>query len=131
MHTLKPVRIVVVDDDEAHRFTMRLALEHEGFEVKTAATGKEALRAAEDLPDLMIVDLRLPDISGFEICRYVKTTSELASIAIVNITAAYAGSEERVEALNAGADGYLTRPATREVLLATIKSVLAARRKSR
>jgi sigma-B regulation protein RsbU (phosphoserine phosphatase) len=116
--------ILIVDDEADHRFTTRLMLQHAGFEVKEATTGREALRLAEERPDLVILDLHLPDISGIEVCRRLKTASQTSSVPVVHITAAYPGSAERLEALEAGTDGYLTRPIETEQLIATVMAVL-------
>jgi DNA-binding response OmpR family regulator len=119
--------ILIVDDNEANQYTTRLMLERAGFGVWEAATGHQGLELAEEHPDLVIVDLHLPDISGVEICRQLKSAARTASIPVVHVTAMYPGSEERVEALAAGADGYLTRPLDADQLLATIKALLAQR----
>ncbi len=119
--------ILIVDDEEANRYTTRLMLEHAGFAVKEAATGQEALRLADEQPDAIILDLHLPDIPGVEVCRLFKESTRTAGIPVIHVTAAYRGSEECVEALDAGADGYLTRPLDVAQLLATIETLLARR----
>ncbi len=118
--------VLVVDDQESNRYTTRLMLQQADFEVKEAATGYEGLRLAGELPDLIILDLHLPDISGIDLCLLLKSSPRTASIPVVNVTA-YAGSEERTQALDAGADGYLTRPLDTARLLATMKTLLARR----
>jgi DNA-binding response OmpR family regulator len=119
--------VLVIDDEESHRYTTRLMLEHAGFEVQEAATGYEGLRLAGQLPAIIILDLHLPDISGIDLCRLLKASPVTARIPIINVTAAYAGSEERSQALDAGADGYLTRPLDRARLIATMEALLARR----
>jgi CheY-like chemotaxis protein len=119
--------ILIVDDDEAHRYTTRLLLEHAGFEVKETATGDEALRLAEEHPDIIILDLHLPDIAGIEICRILKTTPQTEDINVLHVTALYPGAEERSESLAAGADGYFMRPIDPAQLLTTIQVLLARR----
>ena len=119
--------ILVVDDEEANRYTTRLMLDRAGYTVKEAATGQEALRLADDRPDAILLDLHLPDISGVELCRLFKESPVTAGIPIIHVTAEYRGSQERTEALDAGADGYLTRPLETEQLLATIETLLARR----
>jgi CheY-like chemotaxis protein len=119
--------VLVIDDQESHRYTTRLMLQQGGWEVKEAATGQEGLRLADELPDLIILDLHLPDVSGIEVCRRLKSSPRTTSIPIINVTAAYAGSEERSQALEAGADGYLLRPLDIPSLLATVTTLLARR----
>ena len=75
-----------------------------------AATGGEALRLVAQKPDLVILDINLPDIDGFEVCRRIKESSETASVAVLHLSASRVGSEERSEGLEGGADGYLTYP---------------------
>jgi len=103
--------ILVVDDEESHRYTTRLMLQHAGFQVREATTGQEALQLAEEHPDVIILDLHLPDIAGVEICRILKAAPGTAAIPVLHVTALYPGAEERAEALAAGADGYVTRAA--------------------
>jgi CheY-like chemotaxis protein len=119
--------VLIVDDEAFHRYTTRMMLQQAGFDVKEAATGQEALRLAEEHPDVVLLDLHLPDISGIEICRKLKQTPSTAAIRVVHVTAAYLGSAERREALEAGSDGYLMRPIDAPQLMATIKAVLTRR----
>jgi sigma-B regulation protein RsbU (phosphoserine phosphatase) len=119
--------ILIVDDNEANRYTTRLMLERAGFGVCEAETGHRGLELAEQGPDLMIVDLHLPDIPGVEICRRLKASARTSVIPVLHVTAMYPGSAEKAEALAAGADGYLTRPLDSDQLLATIKTVLTRR----
>jgi CheY-like chemotaxis protein len=118
-------RILVVDDDGGHRYTARVLLEHEGFEVCEAATGTEALQAANAKPDVIVLDIHLPDLTGFDVCRRLKATPSTAGIPVVAVTASQPGAQERLEALAAGADGYLTRPLDPAVLLATLRTLVS------
>jgi hypothetical protein len=119
--------ILIVDDDESHRYTTRLILEHAGLQVIEGATGQEALRLAEERPGVIILDLHLPDIAGIEVCRTLKTAPRTADIPVLHVTALYPGAAERAESLAAGADGYFTRPIDPAQLLATIEVLLARR----
>jgi DNA-binding response OmpR family regulator len=116
--------ILLVDDDEGHRYTWHLLLEREGFHVWEAASGTEALHAANAKPDLVVLDVHLPDVSGLEVCRRLKSAPATAAIPILSVTASHPGSQERLEALAAGADGYLTRPVDPAVLFATLRALL-------
>jgi signal transduction histidine kinase len=84
----------------------------------------KALEAAKTLPDLIILDVHLPDFSGFEICQQIKRDPRTRAIAVLQISAAFVAPEDRVRALDAGADGYLTHPIDRMVLLATVRALL-------
>ena len=119
--------ILIVDDAESLRYTTRLILQHAGFQVKEAATGQEALRLADEDPDVIILDLHLPDVAGVEVCRILKAAPRTATIPVLHVTAVYPGAEERAESLAAGADGYVTRPLDPAQLLATIEALLARR----
>jgi sigma-B regulation protein RsbU (phosphoserine phosphatase) len=121
----RKANILVVDDDPSHRYTTRLMLEHAGFRVTEAATGMEALRLAEDRPAVVVLDLHLPDVTGLEVCRLLKSTPRTADIRVLHVTALYLGAEERSESLAAGADGYFTRPIDAAQLVATINTLLA------
>ena len=79
--------ILVVDDEESHRYTTRLMLQDAGFQVREAATGQEALQLAEERPDVVILDLHLPDIGGVEVCRILKAAPGTAAIPVLHVTA--------------------------------------------
>ena len=92
----------------------------------------EALRRArDDTPDLILCDVKLPDIDGFEVSRRLKDDPATTSIPVLQITATYSSTEHWAQALNAGADGYLTHPAEPIVLVATIRALLRAREAER
>ena len=126
----KPV-ILNVDDAEAQRYAIARTLEGAGFTVWQAATGQEGLEKAAKLPDLVILDVKLPDISGFEVCRRMKSNPETASIPILHQSAMYVESQFRVTGLEGGADAYLVHPIEPEELLATIRALLRLRRAER
>jgi two-component system KDP operon response regulator KdpE len=114
-------RILVVDDEPQIRRSLQVNLESRGYAVDTAETGKQALALfLNRRPDVMIVDLLLPDINGVEVTQRIRESSTVPMIVLSAI-----GEERRkVEALEAGADDYMTKPFGMEELLARIRSLL-------
>src|SRR5262245_46766035 len=94
--------ILVVDDNEPSRYTLRRMLQSQGYNVVEAATGAEALAAAQRTPDLIILDVRLPDLNGHEVCRRLKSAPDTSSIPILHLSATFADSESRAEGLEKG-----------------------------
>jgi len=119
--------ILVVDDTEASRYAAVHALRRAGFEVREAATGQGGLDGARQGPDAIVLDINLPDISGLQACRMLKADPQTSSIPILHVTAAFDSSEARAEALEAGADAYLTQPVEPIVLVATVRALLRTR----
>jgi CheY-like chemotaxis protein/nitrogen-specific signal transduction histidine kinase len=124
--------ILNVDDNEGCRYAVTRILQLHDFAVHEAATGAEALRLARaEQPDLVLLDVNLPDMNGFEVCRRLKQEPATARIPVLHVTASYVDSRYMAMGLESGADSYLTEPVEPEVLLATINSVLRARRAER
>ena len=116
MHTL-----LFIEDDDQIRLALRLALEDEGYVVNEAADGRSGLEAfAADEPELVLLDLRLPDLSGFEVCRTIRSQS-LVPIIIVT---AQTDTHDLVAGLEAGADDYVTKPVVPKELAARIRAHL-------
>jgi DNA-binding response OmpR family regulator len=112
------VRILIVEDDDAIAMPLAEGLRREGFEVTRVATGEEALEAA--LPDLVLLDLRLPGIDGTEVCRRLRARSD---VPIIVVTAK--GEEvDRVVLLELGADDYIVKPFGFRELLARVRAVM-------
>ncbi|BAY94930.1 response regulator [Tolypothrix sp. PCC 7712] len=123
------VTILHVDDNEANRYVVTRILQNAGFAVVEAATGAAGLKAvANHQPDLVILDVKLPDISGFEVCRQIKANPELAFIPVLQLSASFIQSQDKAEGLDSGADGYLVQPVEPIELLATVRSLLRIRR---
>jgi PAS domain S-box-containing protein len=123
--------ILVVDDNEPARYALRRMLQLHGYTVHEAATGAETLRAAEKNPDLIILDVHLPDLNGYEVCRRLKAAPKTSSIPVLHLSATFADSESRSEGLEQGADGYLTYPVEERELVANVEAILRARRAER
>ncbi|MGC4030503.1 MAG: response regulator [Tepidisphaeraceae bacterium] len=121
------VKILHVDDDEANRYAVTRSLRRAGFDVTEAATGGDALRQVQQKPDLIILDVRLPDIDGFEVCRRIKSDPATAQIPVLHLSASRVTSEDKAFGLNGGAEGYLVRPVEPVELVATIHALLRAR----
>ena len=119
------VRILVVEDDSTIRTLLGLALQGAGYRnVSMAGRGDDGLDAAKrDRPDLVLLDLMLPGLDGLTVARRIRATPELAATRILMLTAR-TGPEDICQGLEAGADGYVTKPFDRQVLLARMKAVL-------
>ena len=125
--TFADALILSVDDKDASRAVVR-TLRQAGFRVIEADTGMDALRRArDDAPDLILVDVKLPDLDGFDVSRRLKSDPATAAIPVLQIAATYSSTEHGAQVLDAGADGYLTHPAEPVVLIATIRALLRAR----
>jgi PAS domain S-box-containing protein len=120
--------ILLVDDDEAKRYTIAKTLVRAGFEILEAATGSEALQMIASLPALVILDVKLPDISGFEVCRRIKSDPTTCAIPVLHISTSFVDLEDKLHGLDGGADGYLTSVAEPLELIATVRALLRARR---
>ena len=122
MHS--PPRILIVDDHETNRDILITRLSMHGYELLQAADGEEALASArEHLPDLILLDVMMPKLDGFEVCRRLKADPALPFMPIILVTAK-ADSKDVVTGLEAGADEYLTKPLDQLALVARVKSVL-------
>lgn len=119
--------ILVVDDNPAHRYTTGRFLKAAGFDVREVATGQDAIAAAIRQPDLIVLDVNLPDIDGFEVCRSLRRNPDTARIPVIHLSATFLGTADYVHGLEAGADGYLTHPIEPAVLIATVNAFLRTR----
>jgi PAS domain S-box-containing protein len=120
--------ILVVDDTEAMRYATSRMLRGGGYEVVEAATGLEALEQAKRLPDLVVLDIHLPDIDGYEVCRHLKNDTATKSIPVLHLTATFLESEDRAISLDDGADAFLKEPVEPRELLATVRALLRMKR---
>jgi PAS domain S-box-containing protein len=122
----RPVTILTVEEgDQPGPALVAPALRQAGFQVLEARRGEEALRLAADQPDLILLDVRLPDLSGFDVCRQLRADAATAPIPVVYMYPSQNFSKERsADALVGGADGYLVKPAEPAELLSTVRAFL-------
>ncbi len=115
-------RLLLVDDEDNLRSMLEAALRHHGFDVATAVNGRDALAAAGELsPDVIVLDVMLPDLDGFEVCRRLR--SEGSRVPVLFLTARDA-TEDKVRGLTLGGDDYLVKPFSLEELVARVQAVL-------
>jgi len=114
-------RILVVDDEPRMIHFIRLNLEHDGFEVSEAASGSLALEQLRDqMPDLILLDIMMPDLDGFETLRFIR---DLSSVPVIMLTAK-GEEEDKVRGLELGADDYITKPFSPRELVSRVRAVL-------
>jgi signal transduction histidine kinase len=130
MAETKNATILAVDDNDALRYSLSRTLQGGGYKVIEARNGAEALRLAENVPDLITLDVHLPDKDGFEIGRLLKTNPRTKHIPILHISATFVETEYRVRGLEV-ADAYLAEPISREELLATVGALLRLKKAER
>jgi two-component system, OmpR family, response regulator len=118
----RSTRVLVVDDEENITFLLGSALRHFGFDVTTAATGRQGLEAVRSFePDLVLLDVMLPDLDGFEVCRRMRQDGE--RVPVLFLTARDA-TEDRVRGLTLGGDDYVCKPFSLEEVVARIHAIL-------
>ncbi|MDH0866110.1 response regulator [Mitsuaria sp. GD03876] len=120
-------RLLVVNDDPIGRYTTVRLLNAAGFPTIEAGTGAEALLAADQRPSAVVLDIHLPDIDGFELCRRLRAQETTFRLPVIHLTAAYLTDEDKVRGLDAGADAYLTHPVEPAVLVSTIQALVRTR----
>lgn len=121
-------RVLLVDDDPVMLRGYSLLLKSAGYEVTEAATGLEALsKAEEEKPDLILLDVVLPDISGLDVCGRLKSLEALEDTFVVLLSGVRTGSDDQAEGLETGADAYITRPIANRELLARVHAMLRIR----
>ncbi len=117
-------RILVIEDQEDNRRILRDLLTSVGYEIIEAITGEEGVALAQTgRPDLILMDIQLPGIDGYEATRRIKSNGALSSIPIIAVTS-YALSGDDVKAKDAGCDGYVTKPFSPRALLAKVRQYL-------
>ncbi|WP_229466187.1 hybrid sensor histidine kinase/response regulator [Pseudoduganella plicata] len=117
--------ILNVDDTDAARYAKTRILQRAGFNVIEAGSGTEALeKALAEGPDLVLLDTKLPDINGFEVCRRLKQDPHTAMVLVLQTSASYLASPDKVRALDSGADNYLFEPIEPDELVANVRALL-------
>ncbi len=118
------IRILVVDDTDALRMGTARVLRQAGYAVEEAATGRECLeKVRRTKPDLLLLDVNLPDMNGFELCRLLKNDPHSERVYVMMLSASRTSSDDRSEGLEMGADGYMTRPLSNRELLAAVRAM--------
>ncbi|KRG41774.1 histidine kinase [Stenotrophomonas panacihumi] len=122
-------RILVVDDNAATRYSVRRVLEHHRFRVEDAGTGTEGLaRLADEDFAAVVLDVNLPDMSGFDVVRQLREDARTRLLPVVHVSAASIATGDLITGLDAGADAYLIHPVDPDVLVATLRTLLRVRR---
>lgn len=117
-------KLLIVDDEDGVRALVRMTLDNGVYQIIEASEGLEALDLAkEHLPDLVLLDVMLPDVSGMDVCRKIKDDPDLASTTVVMLTAR-AQTSDVGDAEEAGADGYFTKPFSPIALTRKVESIL-------
>lgn len=118
-------RVLVVDDNAGHRYLLRHALSRAGFEVREAETGADALRLAREVrPNVVLLDVQLPDMSGGEVCRQLKNDEQTQRIAVIQLSAVFVGPDDREVALSYGADDFLVAPVQPNQLVDAVQTIV-------
>lgn len=124
--------ILNVDDQEAGRYAKRRILERAGYVVVDATCGSDALRVLDDVrPALVLLDVRMPDMNGIDVCRRIKSMPEHADTMVLHVSASKVSAAERAKGLEVGSDGYLIEPVEQEELLASVRALLRLRERQR
>lgn len=119
--------VMIVDDNEANRYALNQLLRQAGYNIIEAATGKKTLQLVSNKIDLIILDVNLPDLNGFEVCAQIKGNVETRAIPVLQISASAISTHDKVKGLELGADGYIIMPVEPLEFLATVKSLLRMR----
>ena len=125
----EPITILHVDDDETNRYVVARMLQNAGYQVLQAATGEAGLELALTAnPDLVILDVQLPGLNGFEVCHQLKSAPATVGIPVLHLSATFVAGRDKAQGLDSGADAYLAQPVEPIELIATIRSLLRIRR---
>jgi CheY-like chemotaxis protein len=118
---LNGLTLLVVDDNEAHNYALSKSLIAAGAKVLSAHSGSETLELAKQKPNVILLDVNLPDLNGFEVCRRIKSDPATKDIAVIFISATYQDPNSKALAKSVGAETYLFHPVDKQQLLAIIQ----------
>jgi DNA-binding response OmpR family regulator len=120
-------RILIVDDEPNLVLALEFLMKKEGYEIRAASNGEKAVEAAKEYrPDLILLDVMMPKMDGYEVCQHIRADAELRDVAIVMLTAK--GREvEREKGLALGADLYITKPFSTREVVRQVREILASR----
>ncbi|MBU3113253.1 hybrid sensor histidine kinase/response regulator [Clostridium lacusfryxellense] len=125
MEYTNKIKILIVDDDPTSRIILKKILSKVGYEITQADCGKDALeKIVIEKPNLVILDIDLPDITGYEVCIQIKSNPDTEYLPVLNISSYFTKEEDWIHGLECGADNYLTKPINPQVLVAIVKSML-------
>ncbi|MDB5861910.1 MAG: putative histidine kinase, atypical hybrid [Ramlibacter sp.] len=119
--------VLVVDDNPATRYSTARVVRAAGFRAAEAGSGTEALELVTQGVSAVVLDVHLPDMDGFEVCRVIRSRPATATLPVVHLSAAFVRNEDRVTGLNAGADGYMIHPVEPALLVGTLQALIRAR----
>lgn len=117
-------KILVIDDSETNRYVFSTILRKAGFETEEAGSGVEGLLRMTSKPDLVILDVNLPDISGYEVCRTIRGSSSSRDIPVIQVSASYTSQADFMNGHRFGADFYLVSPVDPHLLIECVESML-------
>lgn len=121
----QPILILNVDDNDGARYVKTRILANAGFQVEEAANGTDALEmVGRRLPALVLLDVKLPDINGIEVCRRIKSEAATANVLVLQTSAALTGRDDKIRGLEGGADNYLAAPIEADELVANVRALL-------
>ncbi|HFE66596.1 MAG TPA: response regulator, partial [Chloroflexi bacterium] len=121
-------RILIVDDAPENRLLIGAQLRSDGYQILEAEDGREGIEMARQYdPDIIILDVMMPDMNGFEVCRTIRADEQISAIPIIMVTA-LSNVESRIEGKKAGADEFLSRPHNREELLVRVRTLIQVKR---
>lgn len=118
--------VLVVDDNTSNRYATARALRAAGFNTVEAAAGAEALELVEFV-SAVVLDVHLPDLLGFEVCRLLRSRAPTASLPVVHVSAVFVSREEQVAGMESGADAYMVAPVDTDALVATLDQLIEQR----